>query len=141
MPSFKQQFDKLTEAYIRGEVNAFTGCECFNGNLENRTTQWTEVKGGKNIISPNVNYTGLQYTEMEHAFMEPIRVFLRRNVHSGSSKTWIDDYNKSSVVNADYEAALFQGFQDAIEILRQIHISRGEEVDDRAFVKRETKNA
>lgn len=43
-PTYKEQFDKLTRAYIKGEVNPMMSCNCFVGNLLNNTDDWSACR-------------------------------------------------------------------------------------------------
>lgn len=34
-PTFKEQYNKIVNAYLKGELNPWDGCACFVGNLLN----------------------------------------------------------------------------------------------------------
>lgn len=44
MITYKEQFDKLTRAYINDEVQPFENCACFVGNLLNKNAMWCLAK-------------------------------------------------------------------------------------------------
>lgn len=129
MITFKQQFDKLTEAYIRGEVDAFDCKKCFVGNLLNGNGDWmdcrgdigelTDEKGLKTIISIEANgfYTPLEIIQLEERFMD-----------------------LAPLPSRQHEDLLFEAFSKTLDLLKQIHESKGEIVEPFEFVKRELTN-
>lgn len=152
MKSFKEQFDKMTALYIHGKVNAFNNEMCFCGNLEDGNIAWSSAKKieedqweairhtcNRSYDYRPLEYTPNQYWEMEAVFMFPISKFLMLRVGSfgGACAGWIDSYNNSDVSIPEYEDALYQGFTNAIEVLKRIHIARGEKVEETGFEKRE----
>lgn len=146
-PTYKEQFDKLTEAYIKLEVNPFQDCACFVGNLLNKTNAWIvgrEFDGFDeykhwtfrdnlywDCITP-ANACVLKesnglYSLKEIYDME--QVFMYTYVQNGGPKSKEPDF-----IN---EHALFLAFEAGLEKLKQIHESKGEIVDPQPFVKRQ----
>lgn len=172
MITYKTQFDKLTRAYIAGQVDPYSCSACFCGNLLNNHSFWidgtsrNEVRnggaiaisgeqGGFNLMYPgSVSKDAVKrairqveeesegtYTMFEIAQLEA--VFLNTYRKYGG----IPSYTAKGMRNANlwtkedekiYEEALFKAFEEALEFLKQIHISKGENVDETpTFVKRQ----
>lgn len=130
LPTYQQQFNKITEAYIKGEILPFKACFCFIGNLLNKTDQWVDARNSfcdvPNFFINNslmekeiIRHAGGLYKPMEIAQMETL--FCRTYQKHGKT-----------------EDALFIAMCAALEVLKQIHIERGEVIDDApVFTKRE----
>lgn len=122
--TYRQAYDKIIEAYFNDKMKPYDSCFCFCGTLCDNTSEWRnpEYKGiFKNIKHLDyMFYTGEQYYEMEKALLLPL-------------------YEINIKYGPEYESLLFKGMSDALEVLRQIHIERGENVDEDipAFTKRE----
>lgn len=117
-PTYKQQFDKLTEAYIKGEVNPMDRCACFVGNL----------LGGKNwndIIDRQGFYTADEIGNIEWEFM------FNSTKQKLGVRCWLRNFgdNPLAVPSAEDEQILFESFSHTLEVLKQIHISKGEIID------------
>lgn len=66
MITYKTQFDKLTRAYINGEVDPYKSCACFVGNLLGGSA-WEDcrINFGKIISQENEKkYTSLQFINL-----------------------------------------------------------------------------
>lgn len=114
-PTYKEQFDKITEAYIKGEIRPYDARFCFCGTLCDSTSRWFAVCGEVHLDYGV--YTGRDYVAMENALLD---------------KVWMSEHSSL------YEDALFEGMCNALEVLKQIHISKGEIIDEvPAFTKRE----
>ena len=134
-PTYKQQFDKLTEAYITDDVRPFSPCACFVGNLLNGRTDWQSGQIGfhsgesaSNCIQQESNglYTIDDINRMEYNFM--IKKFNGASIFWDDRKLCID------------EELLFQAFASTLEMLKEIHISKGEEVDEVPEFKKRINN-
>lgn len=160
MIPFKVQFDKLTEAYIRGEVKPFDPCACFIGNLLNKTAMWGGLRNfiGKInhrnssydvvrfldacdsvLIEGEGTYTPEEIIELEYIFMAAVNEeYTRMYQKEHGILPPFDEGPSGYVCNNDmYEEALFLAFEKALDKLREIHESKGEKVDDFIFTKRE----
>lgn len=146
-PSFMEQFNKLTEAYISNKVNPFESCGCFVGNLLNRHTKWHYVKPSCTVMtfgmatrSPNADeleignkvlreqsnglYTGREIEQLEKSFMRGLGDY-------GGVMSWKQP-------SATAEQLLFRNFSTTLDLLRQVHISKGEIIEERpVFNKRQ----
>lgn len=124
--TYRQQYDKVIEAYFKNEIKPWDAQFCFCGNLCNKTDDWFEPFKGDNEPHNNSHgYSGWELHNMERALLDTLK------------KRGFDC--RSLTDCAEYEDALFSGLCASLEVLRQIHIDRGENVDEDipAFTKRE----
>lgn len=125
-PTYKQQFDKITEAYIKGEIRPFDAKFCFCGTLANGYYWNNDPDYGIN-----------DFEQMEEALLrsfEPIGLEYTglRNAHVAAGG-FLDDLSKHPL----FEEYLFKGMCNALEVLKKIHISRGEVIDEApVFIQR-----
>lgn len=127
--TYRQAYDKIIEAYFRDEFEPFDAQFCFCGTLCGGSTEWHINTGcdlSKSYHNDFGNYSGKEYVAMETALLRPLTDY------GGSRK-----YEIGSVM---HETALFEGMCAALEVLKQIHRERGEDVDEvPLFNKRELK--
>ena len=157
MNTFKQQFDKLTEAYIKGEVEPYDSCGCFVGNLLNKTNDWIGCLAGERgqgkgeIIMQNhwgfnreefdlalevikINgYTPRQISMLENCFMHNIT----KHINTQSAFRFNTSYVDMLDAHPDKEDIIFNAFSKTLDLLKEIHESKGEVVDKIEFKKRE----
>lgn len=121
--TYKEAYDKIIEAYFKDEIEPLDPKFCFCGTLCNNDATWfgnsLSIQGRiTNFDYRDFNgYTKEQFVEMEAALLKHTS-FLR-----------YDDI--------DYENALFNGMCAALDVLKQIHKERGEDVDGvQEFTKR-----
>ena len=125
--TYKQAFDLITEAYIKGEIKPFDPKFCFCGTLCGNRTTWASVGFRKQ----HHNYSLKQYGQMERALFSPFPEI-----------TWLSNGDLDYSVRVEdlpyFEEKLFKGMTAALEVLRQIHIERGEVIDETpVFAKRQ----
>lgn len=150
-PTFKQQFDKLTTAYIENKVEPWEPCGCFVGNLLNGHEAWTYGRKYSNfspLLLEGINYhIGLQcvleqskglYTmedicRIEKAFMTPLKQGLKAYQGITHVPSLIEalEYEQT----AGYEETLFTAFSNALDVLREIHLAKGEVIEETSTFK------
>lgn len=139
-PTFKEQFDKLTEAYIKDEVNGYNCSQCFVGNLLQGNASWTSEEGFWTIPSDVRGFYSQQEVLMvEDIFMRPLTGFVCQLARKGiDGPPYAQDrYNNYIKAEAGYEDVLFEAFTLALDALKGVHIAHGEQIDDApVFVKR-----
>lgn len=128
MITFKTQYEKLVKAYISDKVEPNESGACFIGNLLNGAGEWmcfkhavywqsrdAEVQNALFVIQQESDntYTPKELLQIEGAFM---RVWRR--------------YGEN-------EESLFKAFEHALMLLRKLHESKGEVIEDYGFKKRE----
>lgn len=147
-PTYKEQFDKITRAYIANELKPYSNCACFIGNLLGGE-EWSMCRleygkvGNSNILliafymqaidfihdmSAGL-YSPKNILDMEKNFLEII------SFNTSKSKILGDPYNKVS--HSNYENALFLAMESTLKMLKQIHIDSGEIVDQILFEQRQ----
>lgn len=137
MVTYKEQFDKLTRAYIAEEVNPYRSCNCFIGNLLG-TDEWK-----RNIESEhNGQYSGEEIANMEVNFMSTVKHLTiggRDNFFANAfSEREINLLRDSIFTHPNYENALFKAFESTLDMLKLIHIFKGEIINNAPiFIKRQ----
>lgn len=122
MNTFKQAFDKITEAYIKGEIKVGYSEFCFCGTLTGGNYNWA-------LRSKCVN---MAYTYEEFGRME--RALFSVDPESG----WEDNGAVADKKVGEDEDLLFAGMTAALEVLKQIHIERGEVIDESPVFSKRT---
>lgn len=121
MITYKEQFDKITRAYIKDELNA-TDCQaCFVGNMLNNTFKWAMLR---DIFDHKPFY--------QNAF-DPVYKFYTMEEICDLEKNFMDQ--KINSCHGD-EDNLFVALESTLEMLKKIHESKGEIVDAIPFQKR-----
>jgi hypothetical protein len=152
MITYKQQFDRLTRAYINDEVDPYKGCACFIGNLLGKGFSWEvarEFNGhGKSYVRnieehpwavDGINaikeasegmYTPDDIVRMENNFLYIIE---SQTNYLEKSVIFIEEIR----THPNYEEALFNAFSSTLDMLKEIHITLGEDVESYTFTKRQ----
>jgi len=117
--TYKEAYDKIIAAYFRDEIKPFSPSFCFCGTLCNGDKWYRGVSFPTAVIhNPYYGYTGCQLGLMEKALLDKVW-------HLGE-------------ISDGWEDAIFSGMCAALEVLKQIHKERGEDVDSvPVFTKRE----
>lgn len=128
--TYRQAYDKIIEAYFKDEIKPFDSKFCFCGTLQNNTAGWCGTFGASKRYSID------ELIKMEDALLIPFCKY--PGIHRGTGKSTGDWYGwvyKDDV--DDYEETLFAGMSAALDVLKQIHIERGEIIDETpTFTKR-----
>jgi hypothetical protein len=140
-PSYSEQFNKLTSAYIAGKVDPYTSCGCFVGNLLNNSTDWIVGRkeiGNINLSKSKYSVNGIKsakkciqkeshglYTLQEIYDIE--KVFLDSYDNNGGKATAFKSFDTPT---DEDEEALFIAFEETLEYLKELHISKGEVIDE-----------
>ena len=136
-PTYKEQFDKLTRAYIEDRVNPMKGCACFIGNLLNERGDWEGGRSASMLLSGeqdavkllNTNSSLIVKVVMEEAngLYTPLEIVQMEIL-------FVRTFKKGK----ETEVALFMAFKKTLDLLKQIHQSKGEVIDETPkFTKRE----
>ena len=118
-PTYKESYDKIIEAYFKDEIEPYDSNFCFCGTLSpdrEWRSQWD--------IEKRYPYSTKQYSEMEWALLWTINEEMQP-ISPAFSYTDIE----AKKANPKYEDALFKGMCASLEVLKQIHIERGENVE------------
>lgn len=159
MQTYQEQFNRLTEAYIKLEVNPFSACNCFVGNLLNNNTMWSNFRSYSALVSSDrpvescklVSGWGNKYEYSLDEVISLERCFLLTYIGNNYNQlnAFITDecdfeteiYGEDPITYEEYlviqEEALFKAFEDTLDVLKEIHTKRGENVEFIPFKKRE----
>lgn len=128
--TYRQAYDKIIEAYFKDEIKPLMPNFCFCGTLnKNDSRYWIGFKRKED----GFYYSGIELQKMEVELLVAMGKFLNINLYSINTRS--EDIERHPL----YEAALFAGMSAALDVLREIHRSRGEDVDGEftPFTKRE----
>lgn len=118
--TYRQAYDKIIDAYFRNEIKPEDPQFCFCGTLCDNFPGWYGCRLDE-WHYPSHGYKGEDFVKMERALCDQTKPFGAGND------------------SPEYEQALFAGMSAALDVLKEIHRSRGENVDEDipAFTKRE----
>ncbi len=125
MYTYKQAYDKIIQAYFRDEIKPMDARFCFCGTLNDNIGEWGEYNLSGND-GDGIHYSYNEMVTMENALFKGIR-----------QDRVITVFEAMKLI--DSEDALFSGMCAALDVLKEIHRSRGEDVDEELtpFTKRE----
>lgn len=123
MKTYKEQYDKIVEAYFKGEIEPYNPMFCFCGNLCDNTDKWFSWFLPSKHNSSH-GYAGVEFVKMEAALLDTIK----NELSLSDFNEWFDEEgnNFEPYQHPNYETALFNGMVAALEVLRQIHAERGD---------------
>lgn len=132
--TYPEAYNKIIEAYFKDEIKPYDAEFCFCGTLAyNPESQFDRSKD----FWENHNYSNKELDLMESALLNTIKdqTIGGNDIYfmgMGIERTPI-------ITHPNYENALFAGMSAALDVLKEIHRSRGENVDEDipAFTKRE----
>ncbi len=163
--NYSQAFNKLTEAYIKDEVNPFSSCNCFVGNLLDNSNKWAHNREYQEVINKKFkitscvtenktfdNYTMQEIVKLERMFLITYIKFGKREEFCENEDEFnygkeTDFFSKDETwenVSKIQEDALFKAFEKTLDLLKDIHKNKGEDIDNQfipEFKKRELQTA
>jgi hypothetical protein len=142
-PTYKEQFDKITRAYVDNEMDPLMECACFIGNLLN-TDEWAICRTFKAIEFPYRKGTTFVESDItcpipanEHWIKEKV-LHLSQGLYSADDIIRLENNFLTVWLNGnETEDALFHAMESTLEMLKQIHIRKGEHVEEIPFTKRQ----
>lgn len=144
--TYRQAYDKIIEAYFKDEIQPMNPDFCFCGTLSG-SNGWAGPRDEQDksrinyrdkqlpFIPSEHNYSRKEYVEMERAILSELRSCGIFEIGRDAGD-WAGHLQQNA---PNYEDALFNGMCAALDVLKEIHRSRGENVDEEipAFTKRE----
>lgn len=139
-PTFREQYDKIVGAYLRNELKPWDNCACFIGNMLNGKDVWANgrdveaglyplryrVTGNKWCLDVAENCLLIEaggfYSINEIVMLENNFLFGGKTLHTFRT--------------GDQEENLYAAMESTLLMLKKIHESKGEIVDDYVFEKR-----
>jgi hypothetical protein len=120
--TYKQAYDKIIDAYFKDEIIPMNCNFCFCGTLAHDSSWWKR----SDHRDKSYPYSVDEYNSMEAALFGKL-------YELGKAERWKR--------NPKYEEVLFAGMSAAVDVLKQIHIERGEVIDEvPVFTKRQLNN-
>ncbi len=128
-PTYQEQWQKITSAYLNNKLKPWDACACFIGNLLNNKGEWVlgrdiignvihSVAAERCVINQSHGYYSMQeIATLERNFLDKVIV----------GQPGFMKYN---------EDALFHAMTSTLEMLKGIHEKNGEVVDPIEFNKR-----
>lgn len=133
LPTYKEQYDKVINAYFKDELKPLDPQFCFCGTLCSKDKSWYGVMLKRH--NDYKGYTGDDFVRMEKALIETIRITRDELPNAGGISGVMKLYPEK------YEQALFDGMVVALDELKRIHQEHGEIIDDTpTFQKRIIQN-
>lgn len=125
--TYKQAYDKIIDAYFKDEIKPFN-CEfCFCGTLS-KDENWHGQAIGKKYIPSEYNYSKKEYGLMERALFSTFPNDVKWV--SLGTVDYPDNRGAYNNLHKNYEEFLFAGMCAALDVLKQIHKERGENVEE-----------
>lgn len=133
--TYTEAYNKIIDAYFKDEIRPMDMNFCFCGTLEGSGLWHWEPKA----------YTMREFKKLEFALLNPLNGIYTKLFYatendgatkSGFHWTWFDKQDPPNT--KEYEDALFKGMCAALDVLKSIHESRGEIINEQpVFMKRE----
>lgn len=128
---YSEAYSKIIEAYFRDEIKPNDINFCFCGTLQG-SGKWYAGK------HPELKYSHPDFRKMELQLFTPFGEYVD---FEGDCPCFKDNRNPEQNI-PDYEGKLFEGMCAALDVLKQIHRERGEDVDNLpALTKRQLQKA
>lgn len=153
-PTYKEQYDKIVRAYLRNELEPFENCACFIGNLLNGTTMWSVGRKAsilrettRSVITGSIktHLIGVPVCEVDSgACLRIAKISVKAESHGlyefadimAMEQNFLFTYLKDREDWLSADDSLFHALYSTLEMLRLIHISKGEDVDAIPLTKR-----
>lgn len=151
MIPYKEAFDVITSAYINETLNPMDACACFIGNLLG-SSEWVPTRfydrHGRSMpsIHPSISRSFAASFILEKGYTVEQIVMLENNflrIARPEIDDAIDEYYHAfnfglppDFPKYDSEDSLYEAMVSTLEMLRQIHIKNGEDVDAIPLEKR-----
>ncbi len=132
MLTYKQAYDRLTEAYIKDQIQPYNPEFCFCGTLNDSSPQWFNSSCAEkqaNKHNDGIHYSGEELFAMENEFLNHLHVKLN-TAEKYDPFSLIRKGIVYTIYHPQYEQVLFEAFCKALDVLKQIHIDRGEVIDE-----------
>lgn len=150
-PTFREQYNKIVGAYLRNRLKPWSSCACFIGNILDNSGEWsccrklieenqlisTEAiypvlfRRGLRYIRQRSSYTVEEIIALERCFLFSQDILVSPVIHSGLT----EKEKEEQLFKA--EEQLFKAMEATLLLLKQIHESKGEVIEDYSFTKRE----
>lgn len=139
-PTFQEQYNKITSAYYKNELDPFEECACFVGNLLNRCGGWSFIRDFSSA-SLSINLGQTEYGQ-HMIFQHSEGLYSKQDIlqlENNFIEKCFPDKTRNFLSNKEEatEENLFSAMESTLEMLRKIHEGKGEIIQDCEFHKRE----
>jgi len=146
-PTYLEMYNKIVGAYMRNELNPFKPCACFIGNMLNGKSGWAcarsfdeNGRGHKEIYffsEETIKQSNLALEEVNSFYTIEDIIYLEDLFLNTLHNKWIKMYPFEVKMLHDYEDRLFRAMEVTLEALKELHIEKGEVVENPIFTKRQ----
>lgn len=132
--TYNEAYNKIIDAYFKDEIKPYDQDFCFCGTLCNGNGRWWWWSRSFDTETTDFNYSKTELLKMEKALLVPLAKLVNRgDIFLSDEKSRLKCQSHSG-----YEDTLFAGMSAALDVLKQIHIERGEVIDETpVFTKRQ----
>lgn len=142
-PTFQEQYNKIVNAYYKNTLQPHNSCACFIGNLLNNNDTWHKGRtllDNTSFLSPYVKigeWSGEGYDNYVQEAKECLMLECN-NLYSMKDIMKMEQHFLR-IVNSRQgcEETLFRAMESTLLILRELHESKAEVIQDYNFTKRE----
>ncbi len=126
--TYQEAYDKIIDAYYKDQIKPMNSQFCFCGTLhEGPDWRYGKLQKGE--------YTPFEFSKMEAALFDGILNEYGLSWNADPEKHYVVFASMNTLHIADLlrgpsEEALFCGMSKALEVLKEIHRGRGEDVDN-----------
>ena len=149
--TFQEQYNKVVKAYMENELRPMRSSSCFVGNMLNNRCEWIHLRKLEINNNGKMNLVPVSEEEFLNGFItdsnrEMQLASYRRRLNLLKGFYTIDDIckleqcflNAVNWMNTKDENKLFSAMEKTLLLLREIHESKGEEINYvESFKKRE----
>lgn len=133
--TYKEAYNKIIAAYFKDKIQPYDAHFCFCGTLGYTRDSSKQHSQSPAAFWDSTLFSVEEYTKMEYALLSPLRdkfapecgIYLNSR-HDVTYNVHVRIHNMRK--NPDYEDVLFEGMCKALDVLKEIYIKRGENVDD-----------
>lgn len=124
-PTYEQQWQKITEAYLKDKIRPYDHNFCFCGTLCNGGA-WARYLFERQVHNSYSIYEAADFIRMETALLRVLHndIETPRLLYD----MWMgqDGNYHPTIEHPKYEQAVYDGMVAALEVLRQIHEAKGD---------------
>jgi hypothetical protein len=134
-PTFKEQSEKIIQAYLKCGIEPMNPRGCFVGNLLNNTKEWR--KGIGFVYGTTTADVTLKLEAMRSISKESKNLYSLQEIADIENNFMTIVTGHWSHMGSDYsEDELFEAMISTLELLKQIHILKGEVIEEEIVLQK-----
>lgn len=138
-PTYREQYDKIVDAYIKDKLKPWDCIACFIGNLLNGKDDWahgrTMTRGTNNVLVCDISINDARVQLAQQCVDDESNGLYSLREICALEENFLN-YISPLGIDGCSEQQLFEAMCSTLEMLRLIHISKGEDVDAIPLTKR-----